>query len=141
MSCFALYNGYTHWRSQPQMVLNIYEEHKVNGTFRGIRLFNDTAILEHTPKFKGFLKGCCEKPNLIIRLFKRSKKREMRKIQWKEEAEKQFENCKKDLRNTVLLSFPNPDLTLALFTDASDAAKGSVLQQFENDTWKPIGFY
>ncbi|GFT06135.1 transposon Ty3-I Gag-Pol polyprotein [Nephila pilipes] len=34
----------------------------------------------------------------------------------------------------ALLSFPKPELPLALFTDASDTAIGSVLQQLENDT-------
>ncbi|GBM73356.1 Retrovirus-related Pol polyprotein from transposon opus [Araneus ventricosus] len=58
-------------------------------------------------------------------------------IPWTKEAKEKFAQCKKDLANVTLLSFPNPDSPLALFTDASDYAVGSVLQQFEEDSWKP----
>ncbi|GBM54005.1 hypothetical protein AVEN_228758-1 [Araneus ventricosus] len=50
-------------------------------------------------------------------------------------------NVKKDLANAILLSFPNPDSPLALFSDAPDYAVGSVLQQFEEDSWKPLAFF
>ncbi|GFW64995.1 transposon Tf2-6 polyprotein [Trichonephila clavipes] len=58
-----------------------------------------------------------------------------------EEAKENFEKCKQDLANATLLSFPDPDLQLALFTDASNFAIGSVLQQFEAGNWKPISFF
>ncbi|GBN01854.1 Transposon Tf2-8 polyprotein [Araneus ventricosus] len=34
-----------------------------------------------------------------------------------------------------------PNLKISLFTDASDYAVGSVLQQFEDDSWKPLSFF
>ncbi|GBO34755.1 Transposon Ty3-I Gag-Pol polyprotein [Araneus ventricosus] len=67
--------------------------------------------------------------------------KDKRKIQWTDEAEKQFEKCKNDLANATLLSFPNSELPLSLFTNASDTAIGAVLQQYENSTWQPIAFY
>ncbi|GFX86999.1 retrovirus-related Pol polyprotein from transposon opus [Trichonephila clavipes] len=48
-----------------------------------------------------------------------------------QEAKENFENCKQDLAHSTLLSFPGPNLQLALFTKASNFAIGSVLQQFE----------
>ncbi|GBN35451.1 Transposon Tf2-9 polyprotein [Araneus ventricosus] len=39
------------------------------------------------------------------------------------------------------LNFSTPGSPLALFTDASDHAFGSVLQQFEEDSWKPLAFF
>ncbi|GBM12232.1 Retrovirus-related Pol polyprotein from transposon 17.6, partial [Araneus ventricosus] len=58
-----------------------------------------------------------------------------------DEAEKQFEKCKNDLAKATLLSFPNSELPLSLFTDALDTAIGAVLQQDENSAWQPIAFY
>ncbi|GFS91015.1 retrovirus-related Pol polyprotein from transposon 297 [Trichonephila clavipes] len=43
--------------------------------------------------------------------------------------------------SSQLWDFPDPDLQLALFTDASNFAIGSVLQQFEAGNWKPISFF
>ncbi|GFQ67578.1 retrovirus-related Pol polyprotein from transposon gypsy [Trichonephila clavata] len=80
--------------------------------------------------YRRYLKDAVKNQALLHDYLKGAKKRDKRKIQWTEEAEKQFENCKNDLSNSALLSFPNLDLPLALFTDASDSAIGSVLQQF-----------
>ncbi|GBN27325.1 Retrovirus-related Pol polyprotein from transposon 297 [Araneus ventricosus] len=72
---------------------------------------------------------------------KGTKKKDKSKILWTKEAKEKFEQCRKDLANATLLSFPNLDSPLALFTDASDYAVGSVLQQFEEDSWKPFAFF
>ncbi|GFW12177.1 hypothetical protein TNCV_4936211 [Trichonephila clavipes] len=50
-------------------------------------------------------------------------------------------NAKTDLAEAALLSFPRSGLPLSLCTDASDFAVGAVLQQLENERWKPIAFY
>ncbi|GBN71898.1 Retrovirus-related Pol polyprotein from transposon opus [Araneus ventricosus] len=72
---------------------------------------------------------------------KGTKKKDKSKMPWTKEAKEKLEQCKKDLSNATELSFPNPDSPLALFTDASDYAAGSVLQQFEEDCWKPLTFF
>ncbi|GBO02192.1 Transposon Ty3-I Gag-Pol polyprotein [Araneus ventricosus] len=91
--------------------------------------------------YRRYLKDAAKNQALLHEYLKGSKKKDKRKIQWTEEAEKQFEKCKNDLANATLLSFPNSELPLSLFTDASDTAIGPVLQQYENSTWKPIAFY
>ncbi|GFX24854.1 hypothetical protein TNCV_4489451 [Trichonephila clavipes] len=68
-------------------------------------------------------------------------KNDKTKTIWTEEAEENFEKCKQDLAHVTLLSFHDPNLQLALFTDASNFAIGSVLQQFEAGSWKPISFF
>ncbi|GFX89472.1 hypothetical protein TNCV_483071 [Trichonephila clavipes] len=78
---------------------------------------------------------------ILHEYLKGSKKNDKTKILWTEEAKENFEKCKQDLANATLLSFPDPDLQLALFTDASNFAIGSVLQQFEAGNWKPISFF
>ncbi|GBO25889.1 Transposon Ty3-I Gag-Pol polyprotein, partial [Araneus ventricosus] len=91
--------------------------------------------------YRRYLKDTAKNQALLHEYLKGSKKKDKRKIQWTDEAEKQFEKCKNDLANATLLSFPNSELPLSLFTDASDTAIGAVLQQYENSTWKPIAFY
>ncbi|GBO35997.1 Transposon Ty3-I Gag-Pol polyprotein, partial [Araneus ventricosus] len=91
--------------------------------------------------YRRYLKDAAKNQALLHEYLKGSKKKDKRKIQWTDEAEKQFEKCKNDLANATLLSFPNSELPLSLFTDASDTAIGAVLQQYENSTWKPIAFY
>ncbi|GBN05227.1 Retrovirus-related Pol polyprotein from transposon 297 [Araneus ventricosus] len=91
--------------------------------------------------YRRYLKGAAKNQALLYEYLKGSKKKDKRKIQWTDEAEKQFEKCKNDLTNATLLSFPNSELPLSLFTDASDTAIGAVLQQYGNSTWQPIAFY
>jgi len=52
-----------------------------------------------------------------------------------------FEDCKASLARATLLAHPDPSATLALFTDASDAALGAALQQRVCDAWQPLAFY
>ncbi|GBM34504.1 Transposon Ty3-G Gag-Pol polyprotein [Araneus ventricosus] len=91
--------------------------------------------------YRRYLKDAAKNQALLHEYLKGSKKKDKRKIQWTDEAEKQFEKGKNDLANATLLSFPNSELPLSLFTDASDTAIGAVLQQYENSTWQPIAFY
>ncbi|GBO20906.1 Transposon Ty3-I Gag-Pol polyprotein [Araneus ventricosus] len=91
--------------------------------------------------YRRYLKDAAKNQALLHEYLKGSKKKDKRKIQWTDEAEKQFEKCKNDLANATLLSFPNSELPLSLFTDASDTAIGAVLKQYENSTWQPIAFY
>ena len=52
-----------------------------------------------------------------------------------------FRNIKDALANACLLSFPSSDASTCLVTDASDVAVGAVLQQYVDETWKPIAFF
>ena len=45
------------------------------------------------------------------------------------------------MANACLLAHPLANTTLTLHTDASDSCMGAVLEQWENDTWTPLGFY
>ncbi|GBN23515.1 Retrovirus-related Pol polyprotein from transposon opus [Araneus ventricosus] len=91
--------------------------------------------------YRLYLKDAAKNQALLHDYLKGSKRKDKRKIQWTDEAEKQFEKCKNELANSTLLSFPNSEIPLSLFTDTSDTAIGAVLQQYENSTWKPIAFY
>lgn len=54
---------------------------------------------------------------------------------------KAFEVCKENLANATLISHPDPNAELALFTDGSDVAIGAVLQQKRHGNWEPLGFF
>ncbi|GFX59237.1 retrovirus-related Pol polyprotein from transposon opus [Trichonephila clavipes] len=67
--------------------------------------------------------------------------KDRRKVHWTDDTRRSFEKCKTDLAEAAFLSFPRSGLPLSLCTDASDFAVGAVLQQLENERWKPIAFY
>ena len=60
---------------------------------------------------------------------------------WKKEHESAFLKLKKDLANSTMLSFPDQDALTRLVTDASDTAIGAVLEQFSDESWKPVAFH
>ncbi|GBN76389.1 Transposon Ty3-I Gag-Pol polyprotein [Araneus ventricosus] len=91
--------------------------------------------------YRRYIKDAAKNQTVLHEYLKGTKKKDKSKIPWTKEAKEKFEQCKKYLANATLLSFPNPDSPLALFTDASDYAVGSVLQQFEEDCWKPLAFF
>lgn len=62
-------------------------------------------------------------------------------INMTEELLRSFQDCKSSLSKAALLSHPNSQAELALFTDASDEAIGAVIQQRENNIWTPLGFF
>ncbi|GFX89428.1 retrovirus-related Pol polyprotein from transposon opus [Trichonephila clavipes] len=91
--------------------------------------------------YRRYLKNAAKHRAILHEYSKGSKKNDKTKILWTEEAKKYFEKCKQDIANATLLSFPDPDLQMALFTDASHFAIGSVVQQFEAGSWNPISFF
>ena len=64
-----------------------------------------------------------------------------RLIKWSNSQIEAFSAAKTALANVTYLSYPARDVQLGLFCDASGIAVGSVLQQFYDNSWHPIGFY
>lgn len=91
--------------------------------------------------YRRYLKDAAKTQAPLHELLKGAKKKDRRKVPWTDETIRCFEKCKADLAEAALLSFPRSGLPLSLCTDASDFAVGSVLQQYENESWKPIAFY
>ncbi|UYV64474.1 hypothetical protein LAZ67_3000868, partial [Cordylochernes scorpioides] len=91
--------------------------------------------------YRRFLKNAAEDQAILNDFLKGSKKNDKRSIPWTEEAEQKFIKCKTELSKAALLTFPDPECPLALFTDASDRAMGAVLQHFIDGAWKPIAFF
>lgn len=62
---------------------------------------------------------------------------------WSPELHQCFEECKKSLSSATLLSHPDSDAQLALFTDASGTHIGACLQQrrSEKSEWQPLAYF
>jgi len=56
-------------------------------------------------------------------------------VDWTPTIVQDFKNCKASLSHVTLPAHPDPSATLALFTDASDIAIGTALQQHVCDAW------
>ncbi|GFT70624.1 retrovirus-related Pol polyprotein from transposon opus [Nephila pilipes] len=74
-------------------------------------------------------------------LLKGAKKKDRRTVPWTKGIINNFEQCKSDLAEAAPLSFPKSGLPLSLWADVSDFASGPVLQQYIEESWKPIAFY
>ncbi|GFX54092.1 retrovirus-related Pol polyprotein from transposon opus [Trichonephila clavipes] len=91
--------------------------------------------------YRRYLKDAAKTQAPLHELLKGAKKKDRRKVHWTDDTRRSFEKCKTDLAEAALLSFSRSGLPLSLCTDASDFAVGAVLQQLENERWKPIAFY
>ena len=62
-------------------------------------------------------------------------------LAWDDNNLKAFNDIKQAIVYASLLSYPTPDAPTNIMTDASNTAVGAVLQQFINNTWRPIAFF
>lgn len=62
-------------------------------------------------------------------------------LHWTPQAMQAFSTIKQTLADSTLLSHPAPGVPLTLMTDASDTAVGAVLQQFVEESWRPIAYF
>ena len=70
-----------------------------------------------------------------------SRKNDKRLIPWDTESDSAFERVKQDLANATLLSHPALDAKTRLVTDASNFGMGASLEQWFDDSWKPLAFF
>ncbi|GFU97786.1 retrovirus-related Pol polyprotein from transposon opus [Trichonephila clavipes] len=110
--------------------------YKLPETIHDLRTFLGTINF-----YRRYLKDAAKTQAPLHELLKGAKKKDRRKVHWTDDTRRSFEKCKTDLAEAALLSFTRYGLPLSLCTDASDFAVGAVLQQLENEGWKPIAFY
>ncbi|GFS50531.1 hypothetical protein TNCV_3197241 [Trichonephila clavipes] len=122
-------------RPLPEKVQAIFN-YKLPETIHDLRTF-----LGMINFYRRYLKDAAKTQAPLHELLKGAKKKDRRKVHWTDDTRRSFEKCKTDLAEAALLSFPRSGLPLSLCTDASDFAVGAVLQQLENESWKPIAFY
>ncbi|GFT32760.1 transposon Tf2-6 polyprotein [Trichonephila clavipes] len=105
-------------------------------TVQELRRFLATLNFYHS-----FLKSAAEEQACLHDLVKNKVKRDDTPVVWNDVTKSAFESCKKLITSATALSFPAADARLALITDASDFAVGSVLQQHIETTVEPLGFF
>ena len=77
--------------------------------------------------------------SLVWRLESKSKKA---KLVWRsEDMQTSFDSIKDALANSTMLHHPDPNLPLAITTDASDVAIGAVIEQRGPHGWEPLAFW
>jgi cleavage and polyadenylation specificity factor subunit 1 len=62
-------------------------------------------------------------------------------IEWTPALSQVFKECKASLSRTTMLAHPDGAAPIALVTDASTTAMGTVLQQRTQDAWQPLAFF
>lgn len=62
-------------------------------------------------------------------------------LTWTPDAEASFQTAKNALADATLLVHPLHVAPMRLITDASGTAVGAVLQQFQRNSWYPLGFF
>jgi len=62
-------------------------------------------------------------------------------IKWTSALSQSFEECKTNLSRADMLGHPDSTAPIALVTDVSTTAMGTVLQQRKQDAWKPLEFF
>lgn len=62
-------------------------------------------------------------------------------IEWTTQADKAFEKCRQSILEATTLVHPIIGAPLAIMTDASDCSLGAVLQQKEQNKWKPLAYF
>lgn len=62
-------------------------------------------------------------------------------LTWSSDLLQAFEKCKASMARSTLLAHPIADAQLAIVTDASNTALGSVIQQLVAGAWQPLAFF
>lgn len=91
--------------------------------------------------YRQFIKNALGIQESLFKYVRNSKRNDKTKILWNGTTTEAFEKCKHSLANTTLLIHVKQTEPLRLTTDASDKAIGATLEQLQEGTWKPLGFF
>lgn len=91
--------------------------------------------------YRRFVPNAASHQAILHDCLKGSKKNDKSPVHWSTERIVAFEKCKTDLSQATLLVHPSANAPVALTVDASDFAIGAVVEQWEANTWKPLGFF
>lgn len=91
--------------------------------------------------FRRFLPNIAQNQIHLTAYLKGAKKKDKTKLEWTDQANNDFKQCKELIANAVLLSHPKPNAKLILHVDASDFAIGGALAQIVNNDAQPLAFF
>ena len=87
--------------------------------------------------YRRFVKAAAHHLYYLFDALKASPKR----LNWSEDMQTSFDSIKDALANSTMLHHPDPNLPLAITTDASDVAMGAVIEQRGPHGWEPLAFW
>jgi len=90
--------------------------------------------------YRRFIPGAAQDQATLNEMTKGNKTKGRKEIQWTEEQETAFRNCKESLSRATELAHPDPAAELLLTTDASDVAIGAVIEQRSEKGVQPLAF-
>jgi len=90
--------------------------------------------------YRRFISGAAQDQATLNEMTRGNKQKGKREIQWKEEQETAFKNCKESLSRATELAHPDPAAELLLTTDASETVIGAVIEQRNKEGTKPLAF-
>lgn len=93
--------------------------------------------------YRRFLPNAAKFQAPLIEAVAATKSKGAKPFIWTPELEECFEACKRSLSSATLLSHPDCNASLGLFTDASMTHIGSCLQQrrSDDDDWQPLAYF
>jgi len=74
-------------------------------------------------------------------ILKGQKKGNKSPVDWTTNRKTAFKKAKDELANATLLAFPDPSAQFAVQTDALGSLIGAVLQQRQDQGWRPLSFF
>lgn len=91
--------------------------------------------------YRSHLPNAASYQSILNAYLHNTRRNDKTKIIWNNEAENAFDQCKKSLKEAVMLSHPVVGAPLGIMTDASSTCAGAVLQQKIGQEWKPLSFF
>lgn len=91
--------------------------------------------------YRRFIPNAADHQTPLHGFLTNSKKNDKSPISWTPDTITAYDLCKQDLANAAQLTHPSSRAPISLTTDASDHAIGAVVEQYENNGWKPLGFF
>lgn len=70
-----------------------------------------------------------------------SRKNDQRRINWTTEAEDAFNGVRRAVADAVHLTHLALNAPIRLVTDASNTGMGTALEQWQEESWKPLAFF
>lgn len=125
-------NGTKPLDSKVAVILNFKQPETVDKLKRFLGMLN---------YYRRFLPLAAKTQIPLLDCTKGNKKNDKTQIEWTPDRISAFNKCKSDLANSALLTHPIAEAKIRLVVDASDNAIGGVVDQLENNGWRPLAFF
>lgn len=105
--------------------------------------FEQSRTLFSLRRFIGIVNAYrhCIRDASSILVLQGAKKKDIRPVFWDDTSLAAFHRCRRAPASAVLLAHPRSNAQLRITSDASNIKAGAVLEQFDNNQWRPLAFF